>query len=151
MASPTQQTWVWVNSGSWWWTGRPGVLKSMGLQRVGHDWATELNWTSGLRYDCINMHHGILILIYSNMCGAGKWYFHGWNCPTSLLQISAIIFLLAVILPRAILLHCIESVLCLRSHTLRTGIHTAFLPFVSWCTGCCRQPWTGSQKTPQPK
>jgi len=37
--------WVWVNSGSWWWTGRPGVLWFMGLQRVGHDWATELNWT----------------------------------------------------------------------------------------------------------
>ena len=35
---------VWVISGSWWWTGRPGVLQSMGLQRVGHDWATELNW-----------------------------------------------------------------------------------------------------------
>ena len=35
---------VWVNSGSWWWTGRPGMLQSMGLQRVGHDWATELNW-----------------------------------------------------------------------------------------------------------
>ena len=45
MASPTQWTWVWVNSRSWWWTGRPGVLQSMiGLQRVGHDWATELNW-----------------------------------------------------------------------------------------------------------
>ena len=42
MASPTQWTWVWVNSKSWWWTGRPGVLQSMGLQRVGHDWATEL-------------------------------------------------------------------------------------------------------------
>ena len=46
MASPTQWTWVWVNSGSWWWTGRPGVL-----QRVGQDWEiglrewTELNWT----------------------------------------------------------------------------------------------------------
>ena len=45
MASPTQWTWVWINSGSWWWTGRPGVLRFMGLQRVGHDWATELNWT----------------------------------------------------------------------------------------------------------
>ena len=43
MASPTRWTWVWVNSGSWWWTGRPGVLGFMGLQRVGHDWATELN------------------------------------------------------------------------------------------------------------
>ena len=38
----------WVNSGSWWWTGRPGVLQFMGLQRVGHDWATELNWTESL-------------------------------------------------------------------------------------------------------
>ena len=42
MASPTQWTWVWVNSGSWWWTGRPGVLQFMGLQRVGHKWATGL-------------------------------------------------------------------------------------------------------------
>ena len=45
MASLTQWTWVWVGSGSWWWTGRPGVLRFMGSQRVGHDWATELNWT----------------------------------------------------------------------------------------------------------
>ena len=45
MASPTQWTWVWVNSGSWWWTGRPGVLQSMGSQRAEHDWVTELNWT----------------------------------------------------------------------------------------------------------
>ena len=37
--------WVWVNSGSWWWTGRPGMLWFTGLQRVRHDWATELNWT----------------------------------------------------------------------------------------------------------
>ena len=44
MASPTQWTWVWVDSGNWWWTGRPGVLRFMGLQRVGHDWVTELNW-----------------------------------------------------------------------------------------------------------
>ena len=45
MASPTRWTWVWVNSRSWWWTGRPGVLWFMGSQRVGHDWATELNCT----------------------------------------------------------------------------------------------------------
>ena len=44
MASPTQWAWVWVNSGSWWWIGRPGVLWFMGSQRVGHDWVTELNW-----------------------------------------------------------------------------------------------------------
>ena len=47
--SPTRWTWVWVDSRSWWWTGRPGVLWFMGSQGVGHDWATELtelNWTS---------------------------------------------------------------------------------------------------------
>ena len=48
MASLTRWTWVWVNSGSWWWTGRPSVLWFMGSQRVGHDWATELNWTEVL-------------------------------------------------------------------------------------------------------
>ena len=47
MTSTTQWTWVWINSGSWWWTGRPAMLQSMGLQRVGHDWATELtDWMS---------------------------------------------------------------------------------------------------------
>ena len=45
MASPTQWTWVWVNSGNWCWTRRPDVLQSMGSQRVGHDWVTELNWS----------------------------------------------------------------------------------------------------------
>ena len=45
MASLTQWTWVWVNSGSWWWTGRPGVLRFMGLQRVRHDWAADLIWS----------------------------------------------------------------------------------------------------------
>ena len=45
MASPTQWTWVWVNSRSWWWTGQPGVLQFMGSQRVRHDWVTELKWT----------------------------------------------------------------------------------------------------------
>ena len=42
MASPTWWTWVWTSSGSWWWTGKPDMLQSMGLQRVGHDWVTEL-------------------------------------------------------------------------------------------------------------
>ena len=50
MASPTWWTWVWASSGSWWWTGKPGVLQSMGLQRVGPAWAIELNWT-----DCMSI------------------------------------------------------------------------------------------------
>ena len=45
MASPTQWRWVWVDSSSWWWIGRTGMLQFMGLQRVRHDWATEWNWT----------------------------------------------------------------------------------------------------------
>ena len=50
MASQTQWTWVWVNSGSWWWTGRPGMLQSMGLQRVRHNWTTELNYWTDVLY-----------------------------------------------------------------------------------------------------
>ena len=48
MASLTWWTWVWVNSRKWWWTGRLAVLRFMGSQRVGHDWATELNWTESI-------------------------------------------------------------------------------------------------------
>ena len=52
MASLTQWTWVWVKSGSWWWTGRHGLLQSIGSQRVRLDWATELNWTSNRSSRC---------------------------------------------------------------------------------------------------
>ena len=45
MASPTWWTWVWVSSGSWWRTGKPDVLQSIGSQRVRHNWEIELNWT----------------------------------------------------------------------------------------------------------
>ena len=48
MASLTQWTWVWVNSGSWWWTGRPGELQSMGSQKARHDWVTELELKGAL-------------------------------------------------------------------------------------------------------
>ena len=78
MASPIQWTWVWVNSGSWWWTWRPGVLQSMGSQGVGHDWATELNWS------CVGMIPPLLcpllgvqvltglclLLSYQTLCGS---------------------------------------------------------------------------------
>ena len=60
MASMTQYTWVWVNSGSWWWTGRPGMLRFMGSQRVGYEWVTELNWTEQVckMMLSIHSHHG---------------------------------------------------------------------------------------------
>ena len=60
IASLTQWTWVWVNSRSWQWTGRPGVLQSMGLQRVGHDWGTELNWYESLRVPGPFVEKGVL-------------------------------------------------------------------------------------------
>ena len=52
LASPQQWTWVWIGSRSWWWTGKPGVLQSMWLQRVQHNWATKLNWieTRDIKY-----------------------------------------------------------------------------------------------------
>ena len=48
VVSLTRWTSLWASSGSWWWSGKPGVLQSMGLQRVGHDWATELNWNDSV-------------------------------------------------------------------------------------------------------
>ena len=49
MAAPAQWTWVWASSGSWWWRGKPNVLQSIGSQRVGHNWVTELNWKPTIR------------------------------------------------------------------------------------------------------
>ena len=57
MPSLTQWTWVWVNCRSWWWTGRPSVLQSTGLQRVRHDWVTELNWTDPLKVKWKSLSH----------------------------------------------------------------------------------------------
>ena len=50
MTSPTQWTWVWASSRSWWWTGKPGMLQFMGLQRVGHNWATQLTDQNSTAY-----------------------------------------------------------------------------------------------------
>ena len=66
MASLNQWTWVWVNSRSWWRTGRPGVLHSMGLQRVGHNCATELNWTS--QYHLLLLSPTISVLYCTHRC-----------------------------------------------------------------------------------
>jgi len=81
MASLTQWMWVWVNSGSWWWTGRPGVLRFMGSQRVGHDWVTELKFTKLVtKYKAWKQekYNSILLNIYPLM-GRMTWlkYFRG--------------------------------------------------------------------------
>ena len=71
MASLTWWTWVWVNSGSWWWTGRPGVLQFMGSQRVGYDWETELNWTKTERLSMWRVK--CFILFNSGQKTKGEW------------------------------------------------------------------------------
>ena len=79
-ASLTRWTWVWVNSGRRWWTGRPGVLRFMGLQWVGHDWVTELNWTGysffGLNLPC------------SSNCGGFCFRFEHWPIFSFTLSLS---------------------------------------------------------------
>ena len=64
MESPTQWAWIWVGSGSWWWTGKPSVLQFIGSQRAGHDWATELNWTEAFSL--------VLTLVF--MIGSGHYH-----------------------------------------------------------------------------
>ena len=80
MASLTRWMWVWVNSGSWWWTGRPGVLRFMGSQRVGYNWATEPNWT-----ELIWCHRYSRLMWYSLECpdipnGFRFNYDSRWSC-----------------------------------------------------------------------
>ena len=81
MASPTQWTWVWVSSRSWWWTGRPCVLQSMRLQRVRHDWMTELNWTE-LILENMEMIQDYLHCDFC--CGNSSWWRRQWQ-PTPVL------------------------------------------------------------------
>ena len=67
MASLTWWTWVWVSSGSWWWTENPGVLESMGSQRVGHDWVTEMNWTEPKLFYTHTYHSSLEIRILDSI------------------------------------------------------------------------------------
>ena len=68
MASPTQWSWVWASSGSWWWTGKTGGVQSMGLQRVERDWATELNCFVNLSpLPALAMHKPIVYFLQRKM------------------------------------------------------------------------------------
>ena len=78
MASQTQWTWVWGNSRSWWWTGRPDVLQFMGLQRVRQDWATEMNWTELNWVNLIGWRKwGVLRQIPAPIWEGGETYYTG--------------------------------------------------------------------------
>ena len=88
MVSPTRWTWVWVNSGRWWWTGRPGMLQFMGSQKVGHGWSTELNWTDGdlklLSFSLSFLHKFIVLYLkcYVNWNSKQIWVFISpWVSP----------------------------------------------------------------------
>ena len=82
MSSLTRWTWVWVNSGCWWCTGRPGMLRFMGLQRVGHDWVTELNWTEENRLSMISVplnHHSFVPCFISLGMSHCRLVYHLWK------------------------------------------------------------------------
>ena len=85
----------WVNSRSWWWTGRPGVLWFMGSQRVGHDWATELNWTDILSIENSKT-KGIYVesrkMVHMNLLAKKKWR-HRITITTILMKRYSIYFL----------------------------------------------------------
>ena len=94
MASATQWTWVWVSSGCWWWTGKPDVLQYMGLQRVGHDWATELySWFTMILVSCVQQSDSDIYLSFSI-----DMLFHILS-PYSLLQNTDYSFLCHIIGP----------------------------------------------------
>ena len=80
MASPTWWTWVWACSQSWWWTGKPGLVQSMGFQRVRYNWATELNWLAVTLHSLsIQFQATINLLSLSGFAYSGLA--HKWN-PT---------------------------------------------------------------------
>ena len=95
MESPRWWTWIWVDSRSWWWTGKPGMLQSMRLQGIGHDWATELNWTSILAWKIPWTEE---LVAYSPWCHKRVEHYwvtehaHAWREP------MAVIFLFSLLL-----------------------------------------------------
>ena len=98
MASQTQWAWGWLSSGSWWWTGRPGMLRFMGLQRVGHDWATELNWTemffwSSLAFSKLQQMLAIwslvpLLFLNSAWTSGRSWSTYSWRLAWRILSVT---------------------------------------------------------------
>ena len=73
--------WVWVNSGSWWWTGRPGVLRFMGSQRVRQDWVTELNWRPRASSSASRRHVDWQLVAGEGLCAPGEPTVGEVGCP----------------------------------------------------------------------
>ena len=73
LASPTRWTWVWASFRSWWWTEKPGVQQSMGLQRVGHNWVTLLNWITILSTEISSNMEKMIVTMYMNKSSYHVW------------------------------------------------------------------------------
>ena len=85
MTSPTQWTWVWASSRSWWWTGRPGVLQSMGLQRVGHDWVMEQERKSTWQYQVLSDSLIVYLIVIETLPGT-HLFTNAWALETPHVQ-----------------------------------------------------------------
>ena len=86
MASLTQWTWIWTSSGSWWKTGKPSMLQSMGSQRVGHNWGTELNWTPWAIRGC-SLSFGKIVPVW-NLCWVVMYVLYIHPASSSLMLIT---------------------------------------------------------------
>ena len=131
MVSPTWWTWVWVASGSWWWTGRPGVLQFMGSQRVGHDWATELNWKLFMLF-----HLFFQLFIYMHMYCHVYIYFILWVKLFSFI----LLLKLSLILP----LGAYSTFVSFRYVSITSSpswLSSTTRPILSFLTWLCNQPF----------
>ena len=114
MPSLTQCTWVWVGSMSWWWTGKPGVLQSMGLQRVRHDWVTELNWKCRLETGFLNVSPMVFLYpwpTWAHFLRAGVFDIPSLKCPEA--QVLKLLLLCQVATRRQHLLMASSGSACL--------------------------------------
>ena len=114
MALLTWWTWMWASSGSWWWTGKPGVLRSMGSQKVGHNWVTKLNWTE---FNNLNLHARCVVMCVC-VCG--------WVCGCVCVSGSLLIH------PTLPFPHCVHRfLLCLHLYSCPANryIYTIFSRF----------------------
>ena len=144
MVSPTQLTWIWVSSGSCWWTGRPGVLHSMGLLRVRHDWATELtdnihkfhlqNVVFLLLYTLQHSHHQKFVSVNHHTVDS-LYPFHFSHCHPSpvitptLFSVSTCLFLFGLVCSFILLLFFVLHV-CVKSNSI--CLYLCFLIQPAW-------------------
>ena len=150
MASPTQWTWVWTHSVSWWWTGKPGVLQSMGtvqLQKVRHDWATELNWWGHVE---MNGNLNLYLPLWKSMLWnrgrcfltEGKEFFILWCTPVPTGSPTALSHLIPGCGPNASLATALSH---LRSFTYAVFPRKISLPLIS---NNCNTSFKSQQKHP---